>query len=264
MMQQKHKNGQRHGLVTIVVPAKDEEDAIGETLSSLPIDTLGTMGLDVEVVLLDGNSKDATCEIAQRHGARVIPDAEPGKGAAFRHARRLFKGDYIVMLDADGTYPADAIPRLLAPILRDEAEVVMGTRVARPHAMSPMHKVGNAALSTAASVLYGRPCPDVCTGMWAFRKETLQALPLQATGFELEAELFALSSRLGERITHIWIDYLPRKGESKLSTLHGLSIGWCLVRTRFMSLSGGRSPLPRTAEARVTADDAAPTAEVRM
>ncbi len=226
------------GMITILVPAKDEAAAIGQTLDSLPLEALKAAGFEVEVVVLDGHSKDGTDVIAAEHGARVIPDRGEGKGSAVRDGRSMLKGRYIVMLDGDGSYPAESIPRLLEPILRGDADIVMGNRVRRPGSMSGLHRLGNLALSLEASVLYGHRCPDLCTGFWAFRADALKALPLRSTGFEIEAEMFAMASRLHLRVAHIRIDYRPRAGETKLSAARdGPRIGWCLVRSRFARIN---------------------------
>lgn len=225
------------GRVTIVIPAKNEAEAIGDTIDSLPLWTLKARGFATEVVVLDGDSDDDTAEIARAHGAKVINDGGGGKGTALRAARKMLTGDYIVMLDADSTYAPDAIPRLLGPLARGEADISMGYRRTQDGAMSVSHRLGNRLLSAGAAILYGRRCPDLCTGLWGFRQDALRRLPLTSQGFELEAELFALSSRLDLRIAHTPVDYLPRKGESNLSaTRDGLRIGWCLLSSRFASL----------------------------
>lgn len=233
------------GLVTIILPAKDEASGIGETLDRLPVETLHAEGYDVEVVVLDGHSRDKTRSIAMHKGAKVITDPGRGKGIALRAARRRLRGNYIVMLDADGSYAADAIPRMLDPLARGEADIVMGDRHPLPGAMSQLHRFGNAMLSLEASVLYGTRCHDVCTGIWAFRASALRSMPLRSRGFEIEAELFSLANRMGIRIAHVPVDYLPRAGETKLSaTRDGLRIGWCLLRSRFIHVArpGGGSP----------------------
>lgn len=228
----------RAGRVTIVVPAKDEENAIGEMLASLPVETLRMAGFETEVVVLDGHSLDHTRRIALYHGATVVSDSEEGKGSAVRKARHHFRGDYVVMLDGDGTYAPDAILRLLDPLAWGEADVVMGDRSPTQGAMTTTHRAGNALLSLAATMLYGRRCPDLCTGLWAFRGETLRSLPLRSQGFELEAELFALTARLNLRVAHVPVDYLPRTGEAKLSSLRdGARIAMCLVRSRFAPMA---------------------------
>lgn len=221
------------GLVTIVLPAKDEAGAIAATLRSLPCATLHATGYRTEVVVLDGRSTDGTEAIARACGATVVRDRGHGKGQALRDARDAFQGDFLVMLDADGTYAPDAIPRVIALLAGGEADAVMGDRRVQAGAMTAVHRVGNALLSLGASVLYGKRVPDLCTGLWGFRMDALRRLPLRSAGFELESELFALSARLGLRIRHTPVDYLPRTGTSKLATRDALGIGWCLVRNRF-------------------------------
>lgn len=232
--------------VTIVVPAKDEEAGIGETLRSLPIETLERMDLDPTVVVLDGDSDDETPRIAREWGATVVKGPGTGKAAGFKAARDRFEGDFVVMLDGDGTYAGDAIPRLVSPLVRDEADVVAGDRDVQPGAMKTTHRLGNALLSAQASLLYGRLCPDLCTGMWAFRRRVLEALPLESRGFELEAELFALASRLDLTVERVKVDYLPREGETNMrGRRHGWRISWWLLRSRVAPLPDrGRSRGP--------------------
>ncbi len=250
------------GLVTIVIPAKDEQAAIGPTLRALPRATLLAAGLDTEVIVLDGNSTDNTAGIARDHGATVIPDrSADGKGTALRDARPLFRGDYIVMLDADGTYPPDTIPSVLVPLLVGDADVAMGRRRPTPGAMSPSHKAGNAVLSATASLLYGRRCPDLCTGLWAFRADALRSLPLRSRRFGLEAELFALSCRRKLRIAQVPIDYLPRRGAGSRPKLRfgpdGSRIALRLLRSRVTRLP----PMTATRPSPVPGAAAAPAAE---
>jgi dolichol-phosphate mannosyltransferase len=228
----------RRGLVTLVLPAKNEEAGIGATLRSLPLATLEAQGFGHEVLVLDGASRDRTRDIARAWGAAVVEQDQPGKGSAVRLARERMRGDYVVMLDADATYPSDAIPRIVDTLARGEADVVMGSRRrgwVAPGAMGPLNRVGNAALSAMASVLYLRRCSDVCTGLWGFRGPVLRALPLESRGFELEVELFGRSARAGARVREVPVDYLPRRGGTKLSRARdGLRIGWWLLRTRLV------------------------------
>jgi glycosyltransferase involved in cell wall biosynthesis len=242
--------------VTIVLPARNEEATIGATIRCLPIETLAALGFETEVFVLDGRSHDRTAAIANQMGAVVVPDRQRGKGAALRNARALFNGDYVVMLDADGTYAADAIPRAVALLVRGQADVVMGHRLLQHGSMKGTHLVGNVVLSMLASVLYNTSCPDLCTGLWAFRRHALQALPIQSNGFDLEAELFSLSSRMGLRIERIRVDYLPRDGAAKLDFgADGLAIVQRLVRTRFLSLDELAEPLADTPPARASSKD---------
>lgn len=243
--------------ITIVVPAKNEERALGHTLQALPLSTLRAMGFEPEVVVLDGSSTDRTAEIARSLGATVLQDREPGKGAALRNARPHFKGEFVVMLDGDGTYATDAIPRAVARLAYNGADVVMGRRVVQPGAMTGVHKVGNVALTVLARTLYMRRCPDVCTGLWAFRADVLRRMPLKSRGFGLEAELFAFAARLDLRIEEVAVDYLPRRGHSKVSAMRdGARIARRLLVSRFVPLHAAGmtahalSPLAQTRAAK--------------
>jgi glycosyltransferase involved in cell wall biosynthesis len=224
-------------LVTIFLPAKNEEGAIGRTLRSMPIATINAMGFDVELLVLDGHSTDQTAEIARGFGATVIPDGPGvrGKGAAVRQAIPLFHGEFAVMIDADGTYAADAIPRVLLSLLRDEADIVMAHRLIQPGSMTPSHLVGNVALSLLASGLNQKLVLDVCTGLWGFRTSLLRSMPLQSNRFGLEVELFSYAIRLGHRVKRVRVDYLPRVGgAANLSFGHdGLRILQRMMRARF-------------------------------
>lgn len=230
------------GLVTLLVPAKNEEQGIGATLRALPLRTLEAQGFGHDVVVLDGNSVDRTRDLAVAWGARVLGQGAPGKGNAVRGARASLQGDFVVMLDGDSTYAADAIPRVLEALERGGADVVMGSRLrgrVAPGAMSRVNRLGNLLLSALASLLYMRLCTDVCTGLWGFRAQALRSLPLESRGFELEAELFARAARAGLKVVEVPVDYMPRRGGTKLSrTRDGLRIGWMLVRTRFAPPAG--------------------------
>lgn len=222
-------------MVTILLPAKNEESGIEATFASLPTDRLQRLGYPVEILVADGKSHDRTRDVALSHGARVIQQLGTGKGRAVRSALDVAKGEFVVMLDADATYPARAIPAFVA-LLDEGFDVIMGSRFLGridDGAMKGLNRVGNHALSALASMLFRRRCTDVCTGMWAFRRQMVRNLGLTATGFEIEAELFARSARANLRIAEVPIQYAPREGVTKLgSVADGLRIGAALMRYR--------------------------------
>lgn len=221
--------------ITILLPAKNEETGIEATFAALPLDRLRELGYPLEILVADGKSHDRTREVALRHGARVISQLGTGKGRGVRSALDVAKGDYIVMLDADSTYPAKAIPAFVA-MLEEGYDVVMGSRFLgqiEEGAMKRLNRVGNHGLSALASVLYGRRCTDVCTGMWAFRRETMRTLGLTSTHFEIEAEMFARAAMAGLRVCELPITYGCREGVTKLgSVTDGFRIGAALLRYR--------------------------------
>src|SRR5438874_5251654 len=113
--------------VTILLPARNEEAGIEATFAALPLERLEDLGYPVEILVADGRSHDRTRSVAEAHGARVIQQLGRGKGRAVRSALDVAKGEIVVMLDADATYPAHAIPAFLG-LLEAGYDVVMGSR----------------------------------------------------------------------------------------------------------------------------------------
>jgi len=222
--------------VTILLPAKNEEAGIEATFDALPLARLRELGYPVEVLVADGRSHDRTRDVAAAYGARVVQQLGTGKGRAVRVALSLAKGEHLVMLDADATYPAHAIPAFVG-MLEEGYDVVMGSRFRgsiEDGAMKKVNRFGNHALSLLASTLYGRRTTDVCTGMWAFRRQAVLDLGLTSTHFEVEAELFARCCRARLRMVEVPIRYCRREGVTKLGSVgDGLKIGAALLRYRF-------------------------------
>jgi dolichol-phosphate mannosyltransferase len=148
---------------------------------------------------------------------------------------------YLIMLDADGTYPPEHILDIMEA-LEKGADVVMGSRflgTIAEGAMTKLNQFGNTVLSDIASLLYQQRCTDLCTGMWGFNAKALEVLELDSRHFELEAELFAESSKKGLDIVEVPIAYLPRKGETKLVPLQaGFAILDKLLERRFFNAAG--------------------------
>ncbi len=225
-------------VVTILLAALNEEEGIAHVLDEIPVDRLRNNGYQLEVLVVDGQSTDGTVDVASRRGATVIPQEGRGKGSAVRTGLRQSPSNYVVMLDADHTYPSEEIPTFL-DMLEHDIDIVVGSRLRgmiEDGAMSPINVFGNRALSFLASSLYGRRISDVCSGMWAFGPRALKKLHLNSVGFELEAEIFAEAVKHGLRIREVPISYRRRKGEGKLGNIRdGLVIAAKLLRRRFLS-----------------------------
>lgn len=225
--------------VSFILPALNEGRGIGKVIDRIPVQDLTVRGYDVNVWLLDGRSTDQTVAVARSRGARVFVQEGKGKGRAVSQALNHIRSDYVIMLDADNTYdPKDAIPMMT--LLEDGHDVVMGSRlngVLDAESMTRKNLVGNKLLSAAASVLYARRVTDLCTGFWGFKGRVLRKLPIDAKGFELEAQLFSRCARSGFVIGEIPISYGCRSGDAtKLRSLtSGMAILFALFRERFKS-----------------------------
>ncbi len=254
--------------IVVMIPALNEEGSIGHVIDAIPREELARQGFDVRVVVVDGNSTDRTLDIAREKGAYILVQKGRGKGVAVRQALALcdpqevvpevlalrgglcsrfsdlasmLDARYLIMLDADGTYPPRFILDVVSSLERG-ADVVMGSRFLgdiHEGAMTRLNHFGNILLSDFASLLYQQRCTDLCTGMWGFNGQALRTLELNSKHFELEAELFAESSKKGLRVEEIPIIYLPRAGETKLVPLKaGFTIMTKLLERRFWSAQG--------------------------
>ncbi|UCE75064.1 MAG: glycosyltransferase [Methanomassiliicoccales archaeon] len=217
-------------LISVFLPALDEELTIESVIDDIPTKKLMGMGYDVEILVVDGNSKDRTKEIARNKGARVITQQGIGKGLGVREAFSAFKGQYLFMMDADATYPGYHILDIIPLLESGKYDVVLGSRMngtILPGAMSRFNYIGNKFLTETANALFpnGHKISDVCTGMWGFRREVVKDLNLTAVYFEIEAEMFAKCIKKGYKIGEIPIEYRRRKTPSKLRSMkHGSRI----------------------------------------
>ncbi len=201
--------------ISIIIPALNEEEAIGATLSAVPKKELEAMGYDVEVLVVDGGSKDRTREIAESLGARVVVEPRKGYGRAYKTGFESCKGDIIVTGDADGTYPFEKLPEMLRFL--DGFDFITTDRFASMEegAMSRMHYIGNSILNLALRLIYKIDIRDSQSGMWIFRKSILKDLNLKADGMELSEEIKVEAFRKC-RAREVPIHYRKRIGEKKL------------------------------------------------
>jgi len=200
--------------VTVVIPTINEEAGIGHVLDSIPKDS----GLRIEVLIIDTDSTDRTKEIAINRGARVINESRRGYGRAYRTGFEYADGDIIATLDADCTYPAEEIPRLVRMLRDEKLDFISCDRLSRmePGAMSSKHRFGNWVLSTAMNLLFRTGLRDSQTGMWVFRRAILERLELTSDGMPLSEEIKIEAVRKGFRVKEVPVVYRPRKGEVKL------------------------------------------------
>jgi glycosyltransferase involved in cell wall biosynthesis len=230
--------------ITVVIPAKNEARNIGWVVERLPsfID---------ELVIVDGRSTDRTVEVvlALRPDAVIVNDKRPGKGAALRAGFAAATGDYVVMLDADGSMDPLEIEHFIATLDRG-ADLAKGSRFLDGGGtadMSYLREAGNRGLLILANLLFGASNTDLCYGFAAFRRHAIQDLDLDADGFEIETQLFMRATRQGLRVVEVPSFEAPRRfGTSNLNTFRD---GWRVLMT--MLRERGR-PGARTAASPLT------------
>jgi glycosyltransferase involved in cell wall biosynthesis len=220
----------KNRLITVVIPCLNEEKGIVEVLSQMPL-------FVDEVVVVDNDSTDRTAELAKGLGARVLHEKVRGYGRAYKTGLVQARGEIIVTLDGDRSYPVDSISYLLEVFLRSDVRFLSASRfpLKNRNAMSTKHWIGNKILSLVMSALYFRWVQDSQSGMWIFERESLAEMNLVSDGmaFSEEIKIEALSkSQIGFK--EIYIDFSNRTGEIKLEPwkdgLHNLLF---LFRKRF-------------------------------
>jgi glycosyltransferase involved in cell wall biosynthesis len=194
---------------------------------------------EVEIVVVDDGSVDGTAEVLagldDPRLRRHRHDGNRGKGAAIRTASGLANGDYVVMCDADLEYAPEEIPVLLAPVLKDEAQVVYGTRSFGSHtAFSFWYVIGNKAVTMAANVLFNSWISDLETCFKLMPLALYRSLDVRSTGFGMEAEITGKLLSRGIRPYEVPISYRARTREEgkKLTWRDGVEALWILARIR--------------------------------
>jgi glycosyltransferase involved in cell wall biosynthesis len=188
-----------------------------------------------EIVVFDNNSTDSSAEIARGLGARVVPVREQGKGNVVRTIFATFaRHDFVVLVDGDGTYPADRVHSLLAPILADEADMAVGGRkpVDQPGAMTPVRGLGNLLIRAGFNLLIGQGLGDLLSGYRVFNRRFRQAVTLRSSGFEIETELSSQALVRGLRVVEVAVPYYPRIAGTQ-SKLRAFRDGLRILRTIF-------------------------------
>jgi len=209
--------------VCILIPTLNEEDSIGRIIRDFK-----TNGFE-NILVIDGNSTDSTREIAEREGARVEVQRGKGKGTAVRQAFELIKEEMIVIIDGDGTYLPSEVKRLLDPIIKNEADHVIGNRFGFRGAFTLSHRIGNWILNKVFGLGYGVKLNDILSGYRALTKDSLEKMNLKKERFEIETEMVVESVKRGIRIKEVPIRYERRKGVSKLNFIRdGLRIFYTL------------------------------------
>lgn len=215
--------------VCILIPTLNEAATIGQLIKDFKKDGFSN------ILVIDGNSRDGTGQIAEAEGARVVMQSGKGKGQAMIQAFELIESPYVVMIDGDGTYLARETPSLLEPILEGRADHVIGNRLENysPGAFTKLNIVGNRLINIFFDVAYGVSLKDILSGYRAFTLDSMRELELNKTGFEIETEISVECILKAQRVEEVPITYLPRseKGATKLNPVKdGFRIGSTIYR----------------------------------
>jgi len=208
---------ERAPVLSVVIPAFNEEAAIAETVESVRAVLTATGEEGFEIIVVDDGSDDRTGEIAAVHGATVIRKLQNlGYGNSLKIGILAAANDTIIITDADGTYPVDQIPALLATY-REGWDMVVGARTGPHYHESPIKSPLRQLLKWLVEFTTGRKIPDVNSGLRVFsRREALPFFGHLSEGFS-----FTTSITLGymlrmKTVTYLPMPYHPRVGRTKV------------------------------------------------
>jgi glycosyltransferase involved in cell wall biosynthesis len=215
--------------ISVIVPCLNEEQAVGNVVDKA-FEGIRRSGRPGEVVVVDNASTDSSADVAAARGAVVVSEPRRGYGSAYLAGLEAARGEYLVMGDADDTYPLDDLSEFVDRLDNGD-DLVIGSRfkgTIHGDAMPFLNRfVGNPVLTGMLNVLFGVKVSDAHCGMRAVRRQALPVLDLHSTGMEFASEMVFKAYRRGLSVSEIPIDYYPRVGESKL---HRFGDAWRHVR----------------------------------
>jgi glycosyltransferase involved in cell wall biosynthesis len=212
--------------IAVLLPCYNEEAAIAQTVAGFRAALPGAV-----IYVYDNNSRDRTVEVATAAGAVVRRERIQGKGAVVRRMFADVDADVYVMADGDATYDAASAPALVARLLGDQLDMIVGSRVSQvQESYRRGHRFGNALLTGMLARLFGRSFTDILSGYRVFSRRFVKSFPSLSAGFEIETEISVHALELKMPCAEIETPYFarPEGSASKLSTYGD---GWRILRT---------------------------------
>lgn len=227
----KLKSGaQANPSLQVIIPTLNEEEGIRPTIVELQ-EHLS----DAKFLVVDGNSTDRTPDIAKDLGAKIVFQDGNGKGDAIAKAIENIEADtdYVIITDADFTYPAEYVPQMIQKLEENPTVgMVCGNRFTDDLDLRKKHDMfyrGNRLIAFTHNFFNGVQLADPLTGLRVVRAEILRNWKVKSKGFDIEVELNHLVERKGFGILEIPIHYRDRLGEKKLKVRHGAAILWRIL-----------------------------------
>lgn len=215
--------------IAVLIPCYNEEKTIASVISDfrsqLP---------EASIYVYDNNSKDRTANEASVAGAIVRSEKRQGKGNVIRSMFAQIDADIYIMVDGDGTYPADRVHDLIKPIIDEEADMVNGSRL---HSLSQsnfklVNWIGNKIFLFILNYIFKIPLTDLLTGYRAFNKSIVKSIPILSRGFDVETEMTLKAIERGYKIVEVPVD-LSTRPEGSSSKIRIVKDGLLICNTLF-------------------------------
>ena len=216
----------------VLIPCLNEETTIGKV-----VEDFRRVLPEADIYVFDNNCTDRTAEVARQAGAIVERETRQGKGHVVRAMFEKIEADIYVLVDGDDTYPADALPSLLEPAVRGEADVVIGTRLehADRRSLKPVNRFGNRLLGGLLNFCFRARFRDPLSGYRVMTRDFVKNIPVITHGFDIETELVIQSIVNGAAVKEIPIQYRERP-EGSVSKLRPFAAGFRILKTMLGAL----------------------------
>jgi glycosyltransferase involved in cell wall biosynthesis len=199
-------------LLSIIIPVYNEELTIGDIIDRT-LKVMQQTGLKFEVIVVDDRSYDKSLKVAKERNARIFTLKQHlGKGYALRAGFAQAKGDIIVTIDSDGSHKPEELPEVLAPVLDDKADLVIGSRYMnhKKVAARKLNAFGVKLFNSFIELLTGVAITDSQSGYRAMKREVLKNQKPKSGGYEIESEMLVKTGKKGYRITEVPISFEQR------------------------------------------------------
>jgi glycosyltransferase involved in cell wall biosynthesis len=198
--------------LSVVIPVYNEEQTVGNIIERTKI-ALQQQGLDFEIIVVDDRSHDRSFEVAKRHSVRLFSLKQHlGKGYVLRAGFAKAKGDIIVTIDSDGSHRPEELAEVLAPVLQDKADMVIGSRYLNHKrvAARKLNRFGVRVFNFLIQLFTGTACTDSQSGFRAMKREVVDKLKLYAREYEIESEMLVKTAKAGFRVAEVPISFEQR------------------------------------------------------
>jgi glycosyltransferase involved in cell wall biosynthesis len=216
------------GDIAVLIPCFNEEAAIAKVVHDFKAALPGAT-----IFVFDNNSTDGTADAARAAGAEVFREKTQGKGHVVRRMFTDIEADIYVLVDGDATYDAPSAPQMVALLLNERLDMVVGARVDQETAAYRAgHRTGNWLLTSFVGAVFGRTFSDMLSGYRVFSRRFVKSFPVLSGGFEIETELTVHALELDLPCAEIPTPYYsrPAGSASKLNTWRD---GFRILRTVF-------------------------------